>query len=65
MTEPCQCGDAARWEETEDPLIIFHAGALRKVVYYYICFNCGVCWRENHHVERSHQDTSHHEEGCW
>ena len=65
MTAACKCHDAARWEETEEPKIYFHEGALSKVVYFYICFTCGVCWRENHHVERSYQDESHIEHGCW
>ena len=65
MESPCRCGDNARWEETDNPTIQFDNGALQRVTYHYICFTCGWCWREHHHVERSYVDTSHHEADCW
>jgi trehalose utilization protein len=61
MSSMCRCGNAAVWEQTDEPEIHFDNGALSKVVYHMMCMTCDWAWRENHHVERSYMDMSHHE----
>lgn len=61
----CTCQDG-RWEETEPPTILFEGNRLQTVSFYYICFNCGRCWTENHNVSGNVVVTiSNVEDNCW
>jgi hypothetical protein len=61
MNPPCTCGDLATWDEYEPPTIHWNENAIQRVTFYYICIGCNWSWCENHYVERSYVDTSHHE----